>query len=340
MTAYKSAVMLDEFHPETVNFFKKRRVLVLGGSGFIGSHVVEQLLTLGAAPIVLSRQTRPVFLAHLSGVEIIVGALESQEAVEAATAGCSVILNLAASVAGVEYNASHPATMFMDNMELFFPAVRAAARAGIDRLLITSSACVYPRFCTIPTPEDEGFKDSPEPTNEGYGWAKRMEEFVGVAAAREYGLSVAIARPYNAYGPRDNFSVGKSHVLAALIRKAAEAKQGTFDVWGDGSHSRGFLYVDDFARGLLEVAARYPKADPINIGAREETAIREAAETVASELGSLTGKVVKPVFDPSGLTGQPRRACDVTKARELLGFEAKVPFREGIRRTIEWYLQQ
>jgi GDP-L-fucose synthase len=340
MTEYKSAVTLEEFHPETVAFFKKRRVLVLGGSGFIGSHVVEQLQVLGAAPVVLSRKAKPAFLAHLSDVEIIVGALERSETVDAAASGCSVILNLAASVAGVEYNASHPATMFMDNMGIFFPAIRAAVQARVDRFLVTSSACVYPRYCTIPTPESEGFLDSPEPTNEGYGWAKRMEEFVGAAAAREYGLSVAIARPYNAYGPRDNFSLEKSHVLAALVRKAVEAKEGTFGVWGDGSHSRGFLYVDDFARGIIEVAARFPKAEPINIGAHEETTIREAAETVASEVSNLTGRTVQPVFEPKGVTGQPRRACDTTKARELLGYHARVPFREGVRRTIQWYLQQ
>lgn len=340
MTSYKSAVAFEDFHPETAAFFKKRRVLVLGGSGFIGSHVVEQLLLLGAEPVVLSRQANPRFLAHLPDVKVVTGALDDRATLDAAIAGCSVALNLAASVAGLEYNAAHPATMFMDNMDLFFQAVRAAVRARVDRFLVTSSACVYPRYCTIPTPESEGFLNSPEPTNEGYGWAKRMEEFVGAAAAREYGLSVAIARPYNAYGPRDNFSVEKSHVIAALVRKAVESKDGTFAVWGDGSHSRGFLYVDDFARGLIEVAARFPKAEPINIGAHEETTIREAAETVASEVSKLTGRPVKPVFDPKGLTGQPRRACDTTKARELLGYQAKVSFREGARRTAQWYLQQ
>jgi GDP-L-fucose synthase len=228
--------------------------------------------------------------------------------------------------------------MFMDNMALFFSSLRAAASAGVERYLVTSSACVYPRHCTVPTPESEGFRDEPEPTNAGYGWAKRMEEFLGESAREEYGLSVSIARPYNAYGPRDDFEPETSHVLPALIRKAVEAPGDTFPVWGDGSHSRGFLYVDDFARGLLEVAARYPQADPVNIGADGETTIRQAAELIAEYVGAAKGKSLRPVFDPAGITGQPRRACDTTKAMAVLGYRANIPLAEGLRRTINWYL--
>src|SRR2546421_7150532 len=197
--SYRGDVSVDDFHPDTVKFFTARRVLVLGGSGFIGSHVVEQLLVLGAHPIVLSRSEKPAFLAHLSGIGYRLGSLEDTRIVDVAMSECSVVLHLAAAVAGIQYNNDHPATMFIDNMAMFFNAVRAASKAGVDRFLVTSSACVYPRHCAIPTPEEEGMNGSPEPTNEGYGWAKRMEEFVGAAAAREFGLQVAIARPYNAY---------------------------------------------------------------------------------------------------------------------------------------------
>lgn len=334
---YRSGVSAADFHSDTAGFFAKRRVLVLGGSGFIGSHVVEQLLALGAVPIVLSRVEGPPFLAHLSGIDHRRGSLEDVDILDAAARDSSVVLNLAASVAGIEYNAAHPATMFMENMGMFFNAVQAAQKARVERFLVTSSACVYPRVCSIPTPEEEGFAGSPEPTNEGYGWAKRMEEFVGAAAAREFGLSVAIARPYNAYGPRDDFSVEKSHVIPSLIRKAAAARDGTFSVWGDGSHSRSFLYVDDFARGLLEVAARYPRADAVNIGNAEETTIRELAELIGAEVSRISGRTVRPRFDTAGLTGQPRRRCDTAKAARLLGYEARVPLGEGLRRTVEWY---
>jgi GDP-L-fucose synthase len=247
-------------------------------------------------------------------------------------------MNLAASVAGIGWNAAHPASMFMDNMSLFFNALRAAATVGVERFLVTSSACVYPRHCSIPTPETEGFAGEPEPTNAGYGWAKRMEEFLGGAAAKEYGLSVAIARPYNAYGPRDDFDPETSHVLPALIRKAVEATGETFPVWGDGSHSRSFLYVDDFARGLIEVAARYPEADALNIGAAEEITIRESAELIAEHVSAVLNKTLRPAFDPQGITGQPRRACDTRKALATLSYQANVPLAEGLRRTIEWYV--
>lgn len=335
----RSSVRKQDFHPETQAFFAGRRVLVLGGSGFIGSHVVEQLLDLGSHPIVLSRSSSPEFLAHLSGeIELIEGSLYNEDCTLAAMRRASVVLNLAATVAGIKWNAAHPASMFMDNMALFFSALRGAAKARVDRFLITSSACVYPRFCSIPTPEEEGFQEQPEPTNAGYGWAKRMEEFLGTAAVQEYGLSVAIARPYNAYGPRDDFDPETSHVLAALIKKAVEASGGTFPVWGDGSHSRSFLYVGDFARGLLEVAARFPVAEPVNIGSDEETTIRAAAEMIAHHVSAVMKKTVRPVFDPSEITGQPRRCCDTRKMRAVLGYEPKVTLNEGLLQTILWYV--
>lgn len=338
MTAYRSKFSKSDVHPDTAAFFHGRRVLVNGGTGFIGSHLVEQLLELGALPLVTTRQDDPPFLQHLRGqVELRRVDLFDSLATQEATRGCSVVLHLAAVVAGLEYNLKHPVSIFEANIKTFLNAMGAARACGVDRFLVTSSACVYPRHCSIPTPEQEGFEGQPEPTNAGYGWAKRMEEFLGEAANAEYGLSVAIARPYNAYGPRDNFSPDKSHVLPALIRKAFEVKDGEFEVWGDGSHSRSFLYVDDFARGLLEVAARYPNADPVNLGADEETTIREAALLIANLASQVLGHPLAPRFKPAGLTGQPRRRCATEKAERLLGYRAKIPLSEGLQRTIEWY---
>lgn len=338
---YRSSVTADDFHEETRRFFSGRKVLVLGGSGFVGSHAVEQLLAINAMPIILTRSAKPEFLAHLANdVEIIQGSLLDESCAVAATRRASVVLNLAADVAGIGWNAAHPASMFMNNMSLFFSSLQAASQVGVERYLITSSACVYPRHCSVPTPESEGFRDEPEPTNAGYGWAKRMEEFLGRAATQEHGMSVAIARPYNCYGPRDDFEPETSHVIPALIRKAVEAAQDgadTFQVWGDGSHSRGFLYVDDFARGLIEVAARHPHADPINLGAAGEVTIRETAEAIADALAVRFGKDIRPHFDTSGITGQPRRACDTTKAEAILGYRAKVELAEGLARTIDWF---
>jgi GDP-L-fucose synthase len=222
-------------------------------------------------------------------------------------------------------------------MQIFLNVIRAAQQFKVERFLVTSSACVYPRFCSIPTPEEEGFAGEPEPTNSGYGWAKRMQEYLSAQYAREFGLSVSIARPYNAYGPRDNFDSATSHVIPALIRKAFESADGNFDVWGDGSHSRSFLYVDDFARGLLEVAAHYPKADPINLGADEEVSIRDLANTIADFVSEVRGTQVEPRFRSGGLTGQPRRRCDTNKAERLLGFRTKVSLSDGLKRTVEWF---
>lgn len=339
MASYRSPVRAADFHPDTRTYFDGRDVCVTGGSGFIGSHVVEQLLALGARPIVPSRQAAPPFLAHLRG-DIDIRRLDLCERAQAsrALAGASVVINLAASVGGIQYNAAHPATVFEANMRVFLNVIDAAAAGGLERIGVTSSACIYPRHCTVPTPESEGFSDWPEPTNAGYGWAKRMEEFAARSYAEERGLEAAIARPYNAYGPRDNFNPQSSHVLPALILKAADSTDGTLPVWGDGQQSRSFLYVDDFARGLLEVTARHAEADPVNIGEQAETTIGDAARLVADIVGERLGKRIEPVFQPGGLTGQPRRNCDTAKLRQALGFETRVGLRQGLEAAVGWFL--
>lgn len=338
MRPYSSMCSAKDFHSGTSAFFRGRIVAVTGGAGFVGSHVVEQLLGLGAKPIVLSRRAEPAFLQrHLSEIEFRQCDLESYERTRKALAGASAVLNLAGKVAGLEYNSRHPASIFHHNMLIFLNVIKAAQELKVDRFLVTSSACVYPRYCRIPTPEEDGFSGEPEPTNSGYGWAKRMEEHLAAQYADEFGLSVSIARPYNAYGPRDNFDPARSHVIPALIRKAFESSDGCLSVWGDGSHSRSFLYVDDFARGLLEVAARYSKADPVNLGAEEETTVRDLATRIAALVSEIRGTPIQPCFAPAGLTGQPRRCCDVSKANRVLGFRAKVGLMEGLKRTVEWF---
>jgi GDP-L-fucose synthase len=195
---------------------------------------------------------------------------------------------------------------------------------------------VYPRHCAIPTPESEGFVGRPEPTNEGYGWAKRMEEFLGQAYADEFAMKVAIARPYNCYGPRDNFDPASSHVIPALIRKCLEARdEGCREVacWGTGNATREFLFVEDCADALVLATERYDGADPVNIGSGFEISIRDLAHLIA-ELCGFEGTLR---FDPSQPDGQPRRLLDVTRAASAFGFRANTDFRVGLRRTIDWY---
>jgi GDP-L-fucose synthase len=339
MTVYCSPVVAEDFHPDTRAYFAGCRVCVTGGSGFIGSHVVEQLLALGAHPIVPSRQAAPPFLAHLGDeIDLRLCDLADRNQAQVAVDGASAVINLAASVGGIAYNAAHPATVFQANMRSFLNVIDGAEKTGVERLLVTSSACIYPRHCTVPTPESEGFSDWPEPTNAGYGWAKRMEEFLAQCYAEQHGLQIAIARPYNAYGPRDNFNPESSHVLPALILKAIESEDGSLPVWGDGQQSRSFLYVDDFSRGLLEITARYAETDALNIGEENEITIAEAAIMIAEIISQRRDMHITPVFQPTDLTGQPRRNCDSTKLKQKLGFETKVDFRQGLEASIDWFL--
>ncbi len=338
---YSTSVKKEDFHIDTISFFEHKNVLVTGGSGFIGSHVVEQLLLLKANPIIISRNKSPKYLKNLKGIKTFIGDLNDKTFVSNCINQSHVVMHLAASVAGIEYNKNHPATIFKDNMEMFMNTIHAAAESNaIERFLVTSSACVYPRHCSIPTKEEEGEKGEPEPTNSGYGWSKRMEEYLGKKYNEEYGLKVAIARPYNAYGPRDNFSPAMSHVIPSLIKKAFDAENDILKVWGDGTHSRSFLYVDDFARGLIEVTSRYDCADAINIGANEEISIKELAFKICDQVNIHKGTKLKPMFDDKGITGQPRRKCDVTKLKKKLNFTTNTSFDDGLSKTIEWYKRE
>lgn len=339
---YTSSVNKEDFNNETISFFDRKNVLVTGGSGFIGSHVIEQLIKLNANPIVITRNNKSIFLNNNSrDIDICIGNLFDKKFIKQCIKKSHIVMNLAASVAGIEYNKNHPASIFKDNMEMFMNVIHEAAISkNIERFLVTSSACVYPRHCSIPTKEEEGVMGEPEPTNSGYGWSKRMEEYLGKKYSEEFDLEVSIARPYNAYGPRDNFDPSMSHVIPALIKKAFDSDNQILKVWGDGSHSRSFLYVDDFARGLIEATARYHFSDPINIGADEEISIKELSLIICSEVNKYSKKQLEPVFDKDGITGQPRRKCDVTKLRNKLGFQTNIPFKEGISKTIEWYFQE
>lgn len=317
------------------DFYKGKKVLVTGGAGFIGSHLVEMLVTRGAEVTVpiRSEDSSRRFLSEVeSEISVVYADLLDSRRCEEITKGQDIVMNLAALVGGIEYNIKHPGSIFRDNIQIFMNVLEAARKANVERFLVTSSACVYPRHCSIPTPETEGFVDRPEPTNEGYGWAKRMEEFLADAYHKEFGMKIAIARPYNAYGPRDNFNPESSHVIPALIKRVIDG-ENPLVVWGDGSQSRSFLYVTDFARGLMEVCEKYPESDVLNIGADEETTIKQIVEMIVE----LSGVNTEIKFDTTKPTGQPRRHCDVTKVKEKIGYQAEMSLREGLRNTINWY---
>lgn len=319
-----------------MGFWDGKKVLVTGGAGFIGSHVVEELLRRGSGVrVTVADDLRNGSLDNLSNARearLETRDLFDHDACLAVCRGQEIILNLAARVGGVGYNAGHPGTMFRDNVRLSMNVLEAARIAGAERFLAVSSACVYTRHCSIPTPESEGFRDWPEDSNEGYGWAKRMAEFQAMAYHKEFGMKVAIARPYNCYGPRDHFDPESSHVIPALIRRILEGED-PIRVWGDGSQTRAFLYVEDLARGLLDAAELYAECDPVNLGNTEEVSIAQLIGRTLEACGSKAG--VR--FDPSRPVGQPRRNCDGEKAAAKLGFKPLVSLEEGLRRTVAWY---
>lgn len=312
-------------------------MMVTGGAGFTGSHLVEMLVDLGALVTAVDNLENGK-LDYLNKVRDKIKFLQEDmrdlKKAKKVCRGQEVVLNLAAKVGGVDFNRQHLGTMFCNNVMINTNVLEAAREAQVERFLIVSSACVYPRLCSIPTPETEGFKDTPEPTNEGYGWAKRVGEIQGRLYAQEFGMKIGIARPYNTYGPRDHFDPEKSHVIPALIKRIYDG-ENPLTVWGDGEQSRSFVYVTDVARGLLEVAEKYPIADPLNIGSNEEIKIKDLVKLIVK----LSGKNLKLFFDKTKPTGQPRRNCDNTKTKEKIGFQAKTGFGEGLKKTIYWYLK-
>jgi GDP-L-fucose synthase len=314
-----------------MNFWESKKVLVTGGAGFIGSHLVKDLVNKRACVRVADNLQR----GSLNNLEPILEKIEFINADLTIPSSCDeickdidIIFNLASKVAGVGYNVKHSSEMFLTNVILNMNMLESARKNDVERYLVVSSACVYPRYCSIPTPESEGFDGDPEPTNLGYGWAKRSAELQAHMFAQEYGLKISIVRPYNAYGPRDYFESEKGHVIPSLIKKVFDGWDPVV-IWGDGEQSRSFVYVTDVVKGMLLATENYAIADPINIGSDEEIKIKDLISLILE----FSGKTVNVVFDPSKPAGQPRRCPDLTKARKI-GYKAEVLLKDGLRETV------
>ena len=295
------------------------RVLVTGGGGFLGSHLVERLRADGLDPFVARHAeydlTRWDDAARLFD-----------------EARPELVFHLAAEVGGIGANRANPGRYWYANLMMGSHVLEVSRLGAVDKLVLVGTVCAYPKHTLVPFRENELWNGYPEETNAPYGVAKKTL-LVGAQAYREqYGLSAIFLLPANLYGPADNFDLETSHAAAALVRKMLDGGDRVV-LWGDGSPTREWLYVEDCAEALALAAERYDGVEPVNVGTSQEISIRELAETIA-ELTGFEGEIV---WDTSMPNGQPRRGLDTSRARELFGFEARTPLREGLERTIAWY---
>ncbi|MCK4800567.1 MAG: GDP-L-fucose synthase, partial [Anaerolineales bacterium] len=245
-------------------------------------------------------------------------------------------IHLAALAGGIGANRARPAEFFYKNLMMGVPLIHEAWQQGVEKFVAIGTICAYPKFAPVPFKEDTLWEGYPEETNAPYGLAKKMLLVQSQAYRDQYGFNSIYLLPVNLYGPRDNFNLETSHVIPALIRKMSEAEDRGEDqvvLWGDGSPTREFFYAGDAARGIVLAAERYNRSDPVNLGAGMEISIKDLAKLI-SELTGFSGQIN---WDTSKPNGQPRRALDTQKAKEYFGFEAEMPFREGLQRTIDWY---
>jgi GDP-L-fucose synthase len=295
------------------------RILVTGGAGFLGSHVVERLERDGH-DVVVPRST-DYDLTDVGAVERLFHDAEPE-----------LVYHLAAVAGGIGANRAEPGRFWYANLLMGAYVLEQSRRAGVKKLVSLGTICEYPKETPVPFREEDLWKGYPEETNAPYGIAKKAHLVGGQAYREQYGLNVIHLLPVNLYGPRDNFDLQTSHVIPALIRKMTERSDRVV-LWGDGSPTREFLYVEDAAEGIVLAGDRYDGADPVNLGSGEEIPIRELATLVAGLVG-FDGEIE---WDASKPNGQPRRRLDTTRARAEFGFEARTPLREGLERTIAWY---
>jgi GDP-L-fucose synthase len=315
--------------PDSQEAWRNKRVIVTGGAGFLGSFVTDKLRQRGAAEIIVPKLEQ-YNLVHLEAIHRLFDDTIKADGLE------TVIIHLAALAGGIGANRARPADFFYINLMMGVQLMHEAWRRGVEKFVAIGTICAYPKFTPLPFREENLWDGYPEETNAPYGLAKKMLLVQAQAYREQYGFNAIYLLPVNLYGPRDNFDLKTSHVIPALIRKCIEAKARGDDhivLWGDGSPTREFLYVEDAAEGILLAGERYNGSEPVNLGSGNEISIRDLASLIAR----LTGFEGELVWDTSQPNGQPRRALDVQRAAQYFGFRAQMPFEEGLRRTIEWY---
>jgi len=311
---------------ENNNFWKDKNILVTGGSGFLGSFVKEKLID------IVGVSEERIKIPRSKNYD-----LRQMQNCKKAVKNQDIVIHLAAKVGGIGYNLAYPGDLFYDNAVMGIQLMEAARQEGVMKFVSIGTICAYPKYTPVPFKEDDLWKGYPEETNAPYGLAKKMLLVQAQAYRKQYGFNAIYLLPVNLYGPRDNFKESQSHVIPALIKKMYLAKVNGDDkveVWGTGKATREFLYVEDAARAIILATEKYNKPDPVNIGAGFEIPIKDLANKIKEQIG-YKGELK---WDTSKPDGQPRRCLDVSKAKKEFGFEAKTKFDEGLKNTIDWYI--
>jgi GDP-L-fucose synthase len=301
-----------------------KRICVTGGSGFLGSFLLKRLEARGARSVFVPR-VEQYDLVELDGIRRMLRDAQPE-----------IVIHLAARVGGIGANRAHPAEFFYANVMMGVQLLHESWKAGVDKFVALGTVCSYPKYTPVPFREESLWDGYPEETNAPYGLAKKMMLVQSQAYREQHGFNSIFLIPVNLYGPRDNFDLETSHVIPALIRKCLEAKDRgdpTIEIWGDGSPTREFLFVDDAAEAILLATEHYDLSDPVNLGSGEEISIRDLAEMIAR----LTGFEGKFEWNTDRPNGQPRRSLDTSKAEARFGFKAHTRLEDGLRRTIDWY---
>jgi GDP-L-fucose synthase len=307
-------------------FWAGERLVVTGGSGFLGSFVVQALERRGAAS---------VFVPRSKEYDLVDGTAVRRLYEDARP---TIVIHLAATVGGIGANMKEPGRFFYNNLMMGVQMIEVGRQVGLKKFVAVGTVCSYPKWAPVPFVEDDLWNGYPEETNAPYGLAKKMLLVQSQSYRAQYGFNSIFLLPVNLYGPRDNFDLETSHVIPALIRKCVEAKAADkpeIVVWGSGTPTREFLYVEDAAEGILLASERFEKSDPVNLGSGREISIRDLVDVIAKETG-FTGRIV---WDASRPDGQPRRQLDTSRAEREFGFRASTSFDEGLRRTVHWYFE-
>ena len=304
--------------------WNEKNVLVTGGNGFLGSYVIKELEKKKTKKIIIP-SSKEFDLTKLSNCKHLVQNID-------------IVFHLAAKVGGIGLNRERPAELFYDNLMMGTQLIHEAKNANVEKFIALGTICSYPKFTALPFSEESIWEGYPEETNAPYGLAKKMLLVQSQAYREQYKFQSIVVFPTNLYGPGDNFDPNSSHVIPALILKiknAIESNQNKISVWGDGTPTRDFLYVEDAAKGIILSAENYNSSSPLNLGSNNEISIKELVETI-SELMGYSGEIE---WDTSKPNGQPRRCVSNTKAKAEVGFESKILIREGLKKTISWFVE-